>query len=111
MVPTYDLGNVFMLAWPYGYPALMSSYAFNRESTFNTRYGTPFNAGGATKSSWDGNVAAPACFNQAVREWVCEDRNRPIANMVGFRNLTITNFFVSDWCDNSCNQIAFGRGD
>ena len=51
MVPTYDLGNVFMLAWPYGYPALMSSYAFNRESTFNTRYGPPFNAGGATKGS------------------------------------------------------------
>ena len=31
--------------------------------------------------------------------------------MVGFRNLTITNFFVSDWCDNGGNQVAFGCGD
>jgi alpha-amylase len=108
---TYDLGNVFMLAWPYGYPALMSSYAFNRNTTFDTSYGPPFNAGGATKGPWDGNVAAPACFNQTVGGWVCEHRYRPIANMVGFRNATIGNFFVTDWWDNAGNQIAFGRGD
>ena len=108
---TYDLGNVFMLAWPYGYPALMSSYAFNRNSTFDTSYGPPFNPGGATKGPWDNNVTAPACFNQTVGGWVCEHRYRPIANMVGFRNATISNFFVSDWWDNGGNQIAFGRGD
>ena len=26
--PYLDLANVFMLAWPYGYPSIMSSYAF-----------------------------------------------------------------------------------
>lgn len=25
----YNLANVFMLAWPYGYPKVMSSYAFS----------------------------------------------------------------------------------
>ena len=28
--PYFDLANVFMLAWPYGYPSIMSSYAFDR---------------------------------------------------------------------------------
>ncbi|WP_220348900.1 alpha-amylase family glycosyl hydrolase [Alkalilimnicola ehrlichii] len=28
----YDLANVFMLAWPYGYPRLMSSFAFDKEN-------------------------------------------------------------------------------
>ena len=31
--------------------------------------------------------------------------------MVGFRNATVANWFVSDWWDNGNNQIAYGRGD
>jgi alpha-amylase len=108
---TYDLANIFMLAWPYGYPALMSSYAFKKDTDFDTSYGPPYNTGGATKGPWDGGVAQPACFNQAVGGWVCEHRYRPIANMVGFRNATIGNFFVSNWWSNGNNQIAFGRGN
>ncbi|HEY0480438.1 MAG TPA: carbohydrate-binding module family 20 domain-containing protein [Kofleriaceae bacterium] len=110
--PTYDLANVFMLAWPYGYPVIMSSYAFNTATTFDTSYGPPFDpSNGATRGPWDGGVAQPACLNQSIGGWVCEHRFRPIGNMVGFRNATVANWFVSDWWDNGNNQIAFGRGN
>ena len=110
--PTYGLANVFMLAWPYGTPVVMSSYAFNTSSAFDTSYGPPFDpASGATRGPWDGGGAQPACFNQSVGGWVCEHRFRPIGNMVGFRNATLANFFTSDWWDDGNNQIAFGRGN
>ncbi|AKJ28453.1 alpha-amylase [Caldimonas brevitalea] len=108
---TYNLANVFMLAWPYGYPSVMSSYAFNRASEYDTSFGPPHHSGGATKGPWDGNVSSPACFNQQIGGWVCEHRWRPIGNMVGFRNATLGTWAVTDWWDNDHNQIAFGRGD
>ncbi|HEU4730670.1 MAG TPA: carbohydrate-binding module family 20 domain-containing protein [Kofleriaceae bacterium] len=110
--PTYDLANVFMLAWPYGYPVIMSSYAFNTSTAFDTSYGPPFDpATGATRGPWDGQATQPACFNQNIGGWVCEHRFRPIGNMVSFRNATLASWFTSDWWDNGNNQIAFGRGD
>jgi alpha-amylase len=109
---TYDLANVFMLGWPYGYPVIMSSYAFNTSTSFDTSLGPPFTPGtGATRGPWDGGVSQPACFNQTVGGWVCEHRFRGIGNMVAFRNATMANWFVTDWWDNGGNQIAFGRGD
>jgi alpha-amylase len=110
--PTYTNAVVFMLAWPYGYPVVMSSYAFNTSSTFDTSYGPPFDPStGATRGPWDGGVSQPACFNQSVGGWVCEHRFRPIGNMAAFRNATVGNWFVSDWWDDGNNQIAFGRGN
>ncbi len=110
--PTYDLGNVFMLAWPYGYPALMSSYAFSTSTNFDTSHGPPHDpTTGATRGPWDGGVTAPGCFNQTRGNWVCEHRFRPIGNMVQFRAATMANWFVSDWWDNGGNRIAFGRGN
>jgi alpha-amylase len=110
--PTYTNAAVFMLAWPYGYPVVMSSYAFNTSSAFDTSYGPPFDpSSGATRGPWDGGVSQPACFNQSVGGWVCEHRFRPIGNMVAFRNATMGNWFTSDWWDDGNNQIAFGRGN
>jgi alpha-amylase len=110
--PTYDLANVFMLAWPYGYPVIMSSYAFNTATAFDTSHGPPFDPGtGATRGPWDGGGAQPACLNQTIGGWVCEHRFRPIGNMVSFRNAAAGNSVVTDWWDNGNNQIAFGRGD
>ncbi|HEY1012502.1 MAG TPA: carbohydrate-binding module family 20 domain-containing protein [Herpetosiphonaceae bacterium] len=90
----YTLGNVFELAWPYGYPQVMSSYEFS-----NGDQGPP--------SSRVHNNGAVNCFG----EWKCEHRWREIGNMVGFRNATAANFFTSNWWSNGNNQIAFGRGD
>lgn len=89
----YNLANVFMLAWPYGYPKVMSSYSFS-----------------------DGDQGPPA---QAVYQngsaqcgsaWICEHRWDSIANMVAFRNVT-DGSGVSHWWDNGNNQIAFSRGN
>lgn len=83
-----NLAHVFMLAFPYGYPKVMSSYAWTDHDQ-----GPP-------------SSGASACNNG----WLCEHRNREIANMVGFRNATNAAFYVSNWWDNGGNQIAFGRG-
>jgi alpha-amylase len=96
----YDLTNVFMLAWPYGYPQVMSSYAFSDPSQ-----GPPANGDGSTKSVYAGST--PSCFG----EWVCEHRWRPITNMVAFRNNTAQAFFTSNFWSNGNNQMAFSRGD
>jgi alpha-amylase len=108
---TYDLANVFMLAWPYGYPALMSSFAFYKDTNYDTSFGPPYNtSNGSTKGPWDNGVTSPACFNQTRGGWVCEHRYRPIANMVGFRNAVNGDWNVTNWWSNGNNQIAFGRG-
>lgn len=98
----YDLINVFMLAWPYGYPKVMSSYEF---SSFNQS--PPSDSQGNTNDIYVDGSDEPNCFN----EWKCEHRWRPISNMVAFRNYTQPSFEVSNWWDNGGNQIAFGRGD
>lgn len=83
-----NIAHVFMLAYPYGYPQVMSSYDWNDHDQ-----GPP-------------TSEASNCNNG----WLCEHRNREIANMVGFRNATKDAFYLSNWWDNGSNQIAFGRG-
>jgi alpha-amylase len=90
----YTLGNVFELAWPYGYPQVMSSYNFT-----NSDQGPPSDA--------NGNTLNVSCFNG---QWICEHRWREIANMVAFRDYTNSYFGVTNWWSNGNNQIAFGRG-
>lgn len=92
----YDLANVFMLAWPYGYPKVMSSYDFHGNT----------DAGGPGVSVHNGGNLE--CFGS---NWKCEHRWAPVAGAMDFRNHTTRNFFTSDWWDNGNNQIAFGRGD
>ena len=83
-----NIAHVFTLAFPYGYPKVMSSYDWTDHDQ-----GPP-------------SSGASACNNG----WLCEHRNREIANMVGFRNATKDAFYLSNWWDNGANQIAFGRG-
>lgn len=66
----YNLINVFMLAHPYGYPKVMSSYYFNSHDQGPP--GSPVHEGG--------NVN---CGNG--HPWVCEHRWTSIANMVNWR--------------------------
>lgn len=83
-----NLAHVFMLGWPYGYPKIMSSYEWS-----NGDQGPP-------------SGAANTCSNG----WLCEHRNRSIANMVAFRNNTNNAFSVTNYWDNGNNQMAWGRG-
>ncbi|NEQ29181.1 MAG: ATPase, partial [Microcoleus sp. SIO2G3] len=96
----YDLANVFMLAFPYGYPQVMSSFAFD-----SSDQGPPADAQGRTRSVYA--QGRSTCGGA----WVCEHRHRSIANMVAFRNATDSVFQLTDWWSNGSDQIAFGRGD
>ena len=93
----YELANIFELAWPYGYPQVMSSFEFA-----NTDQGPPASRVHASSTSTTAN-----CFN----EWKCEHRWRGIANMVAFRNYTNSVFSTSNWWSNGNNQISWSRGN
>lgn len=86
----YNLANVYMLAFPYGYTKIHSGYDFHGDT----------DAGPPSGSS-----------NCDSSEWICQHRWNNIANMVGFRNYTIGAWSVDNWWDNGNNQIAFSRGN
>ncbi|CAM3534375.1 Alpha-amylase precursor [Vibrio aerogenes CECT 7868] len=90
----YMLGHVFMLAYPYGYPKIMSGYKFNSSDD------APPSAGVHSGNACD--------FNGG--DWVCTHEWRGVGNMVAFRNYTAAQWKVTNWWDNGSNQIAFGRG-
>ncbi len=93
-----------MLAQPYGYPSILSSYAFN--CPIGNSMGPPSDADGNTY-----DVSCAATMESAtVGEWVCEHRDPAIANMVGFRR-AVAGTQIEAWWDNGANAIAFSRGD
>ena len=95
----FRLANVFMLAQPFGYPSVLSSFAFTDNSM-----GPPSDAAGWTKP-----VVCAASFETAtVGQFVCEHRDPYIARMVGFRKVT-AGTSVTNWWDNGSNAIAFSR--
>ena len=100
----FRLANVWMLAQPYGYPSILSSYAFDRPA--QNDMGPPSDAAGNTN-----DVACAASLETAqVGQWVCEHRDPYITAMVGFRKY-VAGTDVSHWWDDGSNAIAFARGD
>ncbi|MDN3577002.1 alpha-amylase family protein [Chitinimonas viridis] len=95
----YRLAHVWMLAQPYGYPSVMSSYGFDRNSQAGRDAGPPAPA-----------ACASALEAASVGSWVCEHRDPLIANMVAFRR-AVAGAPVANWWDNGGNAIAFSRGD
>lgn len=99
----YRLAHVWMLAQPYGYPLILSSFAFTCPT--GNSMGPPSDAGGHTR-----DVSCAARMETAkIGEWVCEHRDPVIAAMVGFRRLA-AGMPITDWWDNGSNAIAFSRG-
>lgn len=90
---SYTLASVFMLAWDYGTPRVLSDYAFSRYDQ-----GPPSAGGNA--------IATPAC---GAGSWECEQRWPAIASMVGWHNAAGTAPVANWWTDGS-NAIAFSRG-
>jgi alpha-amylase len=90
----YNLANVFMLAFPYGYPKVMSGYKFT-----------------------DGDAGPPSGGGCANDDWVCQHRWGNIANMVAYRKAVVGSCptggdsKVDHWWSNGANQIAFGCAD
>ncbi len=100
----FRLANVWMLAQPYGYPSILSSYAFFCPS--QNSMGPPSDAEGNTY-----DVTCAATLETATPgEWVCEHLDPAIGGMVGFRR-AVAGTGVNDWWDNGANAIAFSRGD
>ncbi|XP_029680697.1 alpha-amylase A-like [Formica exsecta] len=93
----YKMAIAFMLAYPYGHPRVMSSFAFN-----DPNQGPPANS--------DGSIISPEISNgQCINGWVCEHRWPQIYHMVQFRNL-VNDEPVENWWSDGNNQIAFSRG-
>ncbi|ESP93971.1 alpha-amylase [Pseudoalteromonas luteoviolacea] len=92
----YELANVFMLTYPYGYPKVMSSYNFNGDT----------DAGGPTEL-----VHLSDKLNCNDQLWQCEHRKPSIAGAMRFRAQTGKSQAIQHWWDNGNNQIAFSRGD
>jgi alpha-amylase len=113
--PYYDLATVFLLAWPYGYPSIMSSYAFDRTTPAGRSAGPPSDGSGHTTNLYPLSGDAPSCSSTPATtpegSWVCEHRGRSAANMVAFRRVAADVASITNWWDNGANQIAFGRGD
>ncbi len=100
----FRLANVWMLAQPYGYPSVLSSYAFDRPA--QNDMGPPSDAAGNTN-----DVSCAASLETAqVGQWVCEHRDPYVLAMVGFRKY-VAGTDVNHWWDDGVGAIAFSRGD
>nr|XP_048298800.1 pancreatic alpha-amylase-like isoform X2 [Myodes glareolus] len=103
----YKMAVGFMLAHPYGFTRVMSSYRWTRNfqngKDVNDWIGPPNNNGVIKEVTINPDKT---CGN----DWVCEHRWRQIRNMVTFRNIVNGQPF-SNWWDNGSNQVAFGRGN
>jgi alpha-amylase len=101
---TFRLANVWMLAQPYGFPSVLSSYVF--ECPAGNSQGPPSDAGGNTQ-----DVVCAASFETASSgDWVCEHRDPSIRMMVGFRRI-VAGTAITHWWDDGADAIGFSRGD
>nr|CAD7267363.1 unnamed protein product [Timema shepardi] len=89
----------FMLSWSYGFPRIMSSFAFQNSDT------------GPPHDEEQNILSVPVREDHTCGNgWVCEHRWRQIYNMVAFRNI-VRGTTVKNWWDNRSKQIAFCRGN
>lgn len=100
----FRLANVWMLAQPYGYPSVLSAYAFNRPG--QNSMGPPSDAGGHTNTV----TCATSLETAAVGQWVCEHRDPYVLRMIAFRR-AVAGTDVRNWVALDSNAIGFARGD
>jgi len=94
----YLLAQIYMLAWPFGYPQLYSGYQFKSYDQ-----GPPLDQNRKLNPVLDKN-------GNCQRPWTCEHRSHEVAAMVDFRNQTDKVFSLTNWWTNGKDQLAFGRG-
>jgi len=100
----FRLANVWMLAQPYGYPSILSSFAFICPA--GNSAGPPSDANGNTLDL----ICATSLETATLGQWVCEHREPAIRTMVHFRR-TVAGTAITYWWDNGANAIAFSRGN
>ena len=100
---SYKMANAFLLAWPYGYVRIMSSYTwpqhFVGSEDVNSWMGSP-----------DHSPTQHTANNTALvnSTWMYEHRWPEIANMVKFHNVVVGTP-VTKWWDNQYQAISFAR--
>ncbi|WP_246845327.1 alpha-amylase family protein [Bdellovibrio sp. NC01] len=94
----YRLAQIFMLAWPFGYPQVYTGYDFT-----NYDDGPPLNEQLRT-------LPVLSSQNQCTAPFTCEHRLPEVAAMVDFRNQTDGSFVVNNFWSNNTDQLAFSRG-
>ncbi len=99
----FRLANVWMLAQPYGYPSVLSSYAFDCPG--GNSMGPPSDGGGLTRDV----TCAASLETASIGQWVCEHRDPSIRTMVAFRRV-VAGTDVNHWWDDGADAIAFSRG-
>lgn len=95
----WRLATIWMLGQPYGYPSVLSGYAFtNRDA------GPPHDAFDPRP------VTCAADYATATPgQWTCEHRDPQVARMVRFRKAVAGTPRTADWNDGQ-NAVAFSRG-
>jgi alpha-amylase len=101
---TFRIANVWMLAQPYGYPSILSSYPFNCSSG-GISMGPPSDGMGNTINL----VCAASLETAMIGQWACEHRDPYIRTMVAFRKY-VAGSDQNHWWDDGANAIAFSRG-
>ncbi len=94
---SFNLANIFMLAYPYGQPQLQSGFKLNGDPHEDRTL-----------------VPSAPIYNNGVAnfaEWDQQHRWREIANMVDFRNVTMGKWQVDNWITDGNDRISFNRGD
>lgn len=99
------LANVFMLTDPYGYPMIMSGYAFDPTTGAGRDAGPP--AGNGTAA---GQTCATTMASAAVGTWVCEHRDPWLRPLIRFRKAVKGTARTANWNDGA-QAVAFSRGD
>lgn len=104
----YKMAAVFLLAWPYGLPRVMSSYRWHRDFRDDVDQNAWF--GPPSDASWNIQRVIRHRDNTCGGGWICEHRWRQIYNLVELHN--VAGFSpVTNWWDNGYHAIAFGRGN
>ncbi|VDL77251.1 unnamed protein product [Nippostrongylus brasiliensis] len=98
----YRLAVSYMLAWPYGYPRVMSSYYFTQHDQGPPNSGS---GSGYATTSPTFNSADQTCNSQSG--WVCEHRWPTIREMAKFRSAVQGAAATEIFTDNQ--RIAFAR--
>lgn len=116
-LPGYEQAVVFMLAYPLGYPSVMSSFGFEHGSPRGRDAGPPSDNAGVTQSTFDASGASNCTVtlgSQQPDRWICEHRRLAIANMVAFRKAAagtpLSPCGRSEWSiGGDPNRVAFCR--
>ena len=101
----FRLANVWMLAQPYGYPSILSSYSFVRPA--ENSMGPPSDGSGWTLTPITCDTSWATARDD---QFLCEHRDPYILHLVAFRKV-VAGTDQNHWWDDGWNAIAFSRGN